>query len=988
MPSLQGQRPRALLSAGTVFDRGKRRELDDLPEPNPNECANPSALQQGTAHDTGDGNEGRPSDSDCSDDPNPSTCCSQVSPHCVETPSVFLNTKNVGIPVTGGIGKPQPASCGRKASEPRCDELALRTECVLSPHTDLLTNQGELNPRSVLVQPKAAKATSAAKVTFDNSVGQLGSKDPRSIETVKRVQHMLKTLRVSHTVEEAKERYSSSLPSHTVFELASGGGLFSMAAAYAGFRHLGSTEDVSKPLGAAKARLIEDLTSARCYGDTRDWKQWCDQIPGEIDYLKSGQPCTDYASLGKRQGRHGKKGGDLFMLQVEIILHLKPKIINLEMVPTAIETNDGYEVQWVFDNLSTMYHINPELLDCWKYGDVSSRSRLILIGLRKDLFTSDSWEWPDPICDESFYPTARDIAVPDNRVPDNYWRYDRPITYKNTKDSKPGRLQHIGYAGDPSKPNEAGFSDNPYNIQGWDGMLATQMATNGGSRRPTLLWQPGEPIGDTRMTVPIESCRAASLAERSYMQFARKHYDKKLGLSYDQWLRELVNLGVPLSMGTAIDLRVKEVLEQSRIPVTDHCCDTHNCSAFNALKSVTDRGVSSEPETYAELYEHKADSLIDPMDFNHVLMSREVGVSDHEPHESVTMGVGDSGATDHLHDASYNCYLRNAVPSTTSYQIADGGSITGDLEGDMDVTVLNLDHQPKGPPMSDHTIHTTTVKGLGAPLWSLEAAFRDQGYDIRMSHGYHKSDWTGMYRPPQGHKHGPESFIPMVYNYQGSGGWRVPYVVRRPGHSEDEHLAKLTAILQQSMADSSKGAKHAAKVHECTCSMSKRLEQYYWACPAVSQSITVRVPGERDIRPSFTYGGLRRYKAKNWHEFHSAMAHMGEPGMPCSVCSMFKGEARPIPKHRFGKPRDRRPGHVWHMDMIVFRERSEEGSKYLIVLTDECTQAIQLIPLYWKSDATYELRRWIRSMRSHPAYVGLDYQVPPGGPFRTLRSVS
>ena len=102
------------------------------------------------------------------------------------------------------------------------------------------------------------------------------------------------------------------------------------------------------------------------------------------------------------------------------------------------------------------------------------------------------------------------------------------------------------------------------------------------------------------------------------------------------------------------------------------------------------------------------------------------------------------------------------MPSTTSYQIADGGSITGDLEGDMDVTVLNLDHQPKGPPMSDHTIHTTTVKGLGAPLWSLEAAFRDQGYDIRMSHGYHKSDWTGMYRPPQGHKHGPESFIPMV----------------------------------------------------------------------------------------------------------------------------------------------------------------------------------------------------------------------------------
>ena len=62
--------------------------------------------------------------------------------------------------------------------------------------------------------------------------------------------------------------------------------------------------------------------------------------------------------------------------------------------------------------------------------------------------------------------------------------------------------------------------------------------------------------------------------------------------------------------------------------------------------------------------------------------------------------------------------------------------------------------------------------------------------------------------------------------------------------------------------------------------------------------------------------------------------------------------------------------------MIVFRERSEEGSKYLIVLTDEATQFYQLIPLYWKSDATYELHRWITALRNHPAFVGFeDYQI-------------
>ena len=64
------------------------------------------------------------------------------------------------------------------------------------------------------------------------------------------------------------------------------------------------------------------------------------------------------------------------------------------------------------------------------------------------------------------------------------------------------------------------------------------------------------------------------------------------------------------------------------------------------------------------------------------------------------------------------------------------------------------------------------------------------------------------------------------------------------------------------------------------------------------------------------------------------------------------------------------------MDMITFRHRSEEGSKFPIVLTDEATQFYQLIPLYWKSDATYELRRWIKALRSHPAFVGFDdYQI-------------
>ena len=108
---------------------------------------------------------------------------------------------------------------------------------------------------------------------------------------------------------------------------------------------------------------------------------------------------------------------------------------------------------------------------------------------------------------------------------------------------------------------------------------------------------------------------------------------------------------------------------------------------------------------------------------------------------------------------------------------------------------------------------------------------------------------------------------------------------------------------------------------------AKLLTAFYSAMTAVDQTVTVRVEGERNIRPSFTYGGLKRYRSKNVHEWHSVLAHMGEPHLPCVVCNMFKGASRKIKRHTHGKPREIRAGYHWDMDMITFRDRSEEGCR-------------------------------------------------------------
>ena len=72
----------------------------------------------------------------------------------------------------------------------------------------------------------------------------------------------------------------------------------------------------------------------------------------QVHYYKAGMPCRDYAALCKRMGYRGKKGGDLFVDQLDLIEHLMPYVVCLEMVPTALKVNQGWEVKTVIETQS------------------------------------------------------------------------------------------------------------------------------------------------------------------------------------------------------------------------------------------------------------------------------------------------------------------------------------------------------------------------------------------------------------------------------------------------------------------------------------------------------------------------------------------------------------------------------------------------------------------------------------------------------------
>ena len=297
--------------------------------------------------------------------------------------------------------------------------------------------------------------------------------------------------------------------------------------------------------------------------------------------------------------------------------------------------------------------------------------------------------------------------------------------------------------------------------------------------------------------------------------------------------------------------------------------------------------------------------------------------------------------------------LYDTKPCSKSYATGgydDSGNnqiIMGVATGKADISVLNLGQQPQCEDWSEQTIQVHTVKDLGTPLYSLDAEYGEEGYDIHLTHGYGEGDFTGLCRPEGVHEGKTESRIPMVYNWNGSGGWRIPYVVKRPGSDPAQHIESLKSLMEENRVDMCKLAAKAARSFELTESQAQQLEAYYWACPAVSQQVVARVVGERTIRPAWTYGGLKRHKKKGWHSFHCDQGHFGEPGQNCPVCDMFKGIARPLPRHTEGKPREHRPGYLWYLDLIEFRYRSEQGCKWLMVLTDAATQYYQLIPLYW-----------------------------------------
>ena len=91
----------------------------------------------------------------------------------------------------------------------------------------------------------------------------------------------------------------------------------------------------------------------------------------------------------------------------------------------TVEVNNGREVQDVVSQLSTIYHLYAAIIPVWQHGDISKRSRLLIIATLKadteaDYMNDIEFKFPEPTTTAAEAGTYRMIVVPDAEVLEEY----------------------------------------------------------------------------------------------------------------------------------------------------------------------------------------------------------------------------------------------------------------------------------------------------------------------------------------------------------------------------------------------------------------------------------------------------------------------------------------------------------------------------------------------------------------------------------------
>ncbi|MBL5769084.1 DNA cytosine methyltransferase [Bacillus sporothermodurans] len=154
-------------------------------------------------------------------------------------------------------------------------------------------------------------------------------------------------------------------------------------------------------------------------------------ILGDIDCFAFGFPCNDYSNVGEKKGLEGTFG-PLYSYGVKVLKLYQPKFFVAENVGGLQSANEGNAFIKILTELEEAgYNLTPHLYKFEEYGIPQARHRIIIVGIRNDLYEKGiKFKVPAPTTLASTdYKTSRD-AILEPPIPEDAPNHEMP---KHTK---------------------------------------------------------------------------------------------------------------------------------------------------------------------------------------------------------------------------------------------------------------------------------------------------------------------------------------------------------------------------------------------------------------------------------------------------------------------------------------------------------------------------------------------------------------------------
>ena len=207
-------------------------------------------------------------------------------------------------------------------------------------------------------------------------------------------------------------------------ELFAGAGGMALGLEQAGFENIGLVEFDKNAASTLKLNrpnwnvLCEDISKIA----QRDLEKEFNIKKYELDLLSGGAPCQSFSYAGKRLGLNDIRG-TMFYHYAVFLNKLKPKMFLFENVKGLLTHDHGKTFETILNVFKDEgYLVDYKIMNAWEHGVPQKRERLIVVGLRNDLFIDYSYKTPKI---RDFKPLLKDIKLDVNPSKEECVRYSK-----------------------------------------------------------------------------------------------------------------------------------------------------------------------------------------------------------------------------------------------------------------------------------------------------------------------------------------------------------------------------------------------------------------------------------------------------------------------------------------------------------------------------------------------------------------------------------